>query len=207
MVKLVKFYKMYSRYRFKNELEEWKLIPNSKGYYISNFGNIKRCTRKVWNPNNNGWSTIKEHKIIPSTNNSKGYVRVRVVYKDGKQKTESIHRLVALAFVINPNVNKFNQVNHLDGNILNNHWKNLQWCTNQMNMTHSWKYLKRRKTGREASLRTKTRKLEEVDVLSIPELLKTMTITEIAKKFNVKISTITEITHHRSWKYLNLKFN
>lgn len=76
-----------------------------------------------------------------------------------------------------------------------------------MNMNHSWKYLKRRKKGREVSLRTHSRKLEEEDVLSIPELLKTMTATEIAKKFNVGLTTITEITHHRSWKYLNLKFD
>lgn len=62
---------MYSRYINKDEKEQWKLIPNSKGYFVSNFGNIKRKTRKVWNSNNNGWSTIKEHDIKPSTNNTK----------------------------------------------------------------------------------------------------------------------------------------
>ena len=59
-----------------------------KGYYVSNFGNIKRAKRKVWNPNNNSWNTIKEHSILPQYNNSKGYARVQIVYKNGKRITE-----------------------------------------------------------------------------------------------------------------------
>ena len=130
-----------------------------------------------------------------------------IFYKNGKKVTESVHRLVAKAFIINPNINKFDQVNHLDGNILNNHWKNLQWCTNQMNMDHSWKILKNRKTGGESKLGILNRKLTENQVRYIPELLKTNTITEIADMYGVGVTTISEIVHGRSWSWLGLIFN
>lgn len=196
-------------YYDENEKEVWKLIPNSKGYYVSNFGNIKRAKRKVWNPNNNSWNTIKEHSILPQYNNSKGYARVQIVYKNGKRITESVHRLVASEFVVNPNPTKFNQVNHLDLNIKNNHWRNLQWCTNQMNMDHSWKYSERRKLnhGGTSKLGIMNRKLSEEQVKRIPDMIKHMKLTDIAKEFNVGITTISEIIHGRSWKWLNLKFS
>lgn len=190
------------------EKEIWKLLPNSKGYCVSNFGRIKRLTRKVWNPNNNSWNTIKEHEIQPNTNNSKGYERVQIYYKNNNKKvTEFVHRLVALLFVVNPNIDKFNQVNHLDGNKTNNHWKNLQWCTNQMNMSHSWNKLNNRKRGKDAIIGISSRKLTENIVKSLPELLKTKSITEVAKELGVSVSTISEIKSKRSWTWLNLNFN
>ena len=197
---------MYKRYIKPHETEKWELIPNSKGYCVSNFGNIKRLRHKVWNVNNNSWNIIPERYIVGSCNNSKGYERVTIFYKNGGKITESVHRLVAKAFIVNPNIYKFNQVNHLDGNKLNNHWKNLQWCTNQMNMDHSWKVLKNRKTGGESKLGILNRKLTEDQVLAIPALLKTKTITEIADLYKVGVTTISEIVHGRSWSWLNLKF-
>ena len=130
-----------------------------------------------------------------------------IFYKNNKKVTESVHRLVAKAFVVNPNPDLFNQVNHLDGDILNNHWRNLQWCSNQMNMDHSWKYLKNRKTGGESKLGIMNRKLTEDQVRKIPELLKTYSMSDISRKYGVGITTISEIVHGRSWSWLNLKFD
>lgn len=61
-----------------------------------------------------------------------------VYYHDsrtGKQKKAYVHRLVAKAFV--PNPNNFPQVNHIDGNRLNNNASNLEWCTQQRNVDHA----------------------------------------------------------------------
>ena len=56
---------------------------------------------------------------------------------DGKSKYISEHRLVALAFVENPNPGEFNVVNHIDGNKLNNHPSNLEWTNVSGNTKHA----------------------------------------------------------------------
>jgi len=63
----------------------------------------------------------------------KGYLKA-ALWKNGKRNWRFVHRLVALTFISNPE-NK-PQVNHKDGNKLNNHISNLEWCTNQENSQH-----------------------------------------------------------------------
>ncbi|MGN0348238.1 MAG: HNH endonuclease [Roseburia sp.] len=55
---------------------------------------------------------------------------------NGKRKSKKIHRLVAETFIENPN--NYNVVNHIDGNKLNNNYKNLEWCTSSKNNFHAW---------------------------------------------------------------------
>ena len=74
---------------------------------------------------------------VYGANNPKTYLRVS--YKDdkGKKKSVVVHRLVAKAFV--PNPNGYPQVNHKDGNKHNNHFDNLEWVTGSMNLLHAHK--------------------------------------------------------------------
>lgn len=67
--------------------------------------------------------------------NDKGYERCHVYRIDGTRLTTTVHRLVALAYIPNPE-NKA-QVNHKDTNKLNNHYKNLEWATQLENMAHA----------------------------------------------------------------------
>lgn len=64
-----------------------------------------------------------------------GYLRVEL-WKDGKGKKYSVHRLVAMAFI--PNPKDLPQVNHLDGNKANNHYSNLEWATQSENQKHAY---------------------------------------------------------------------
>ncbi len=67
----------------------------------------------------------------------RGQIYKMLSYKqDGKWKNEFVHRLVAKAFV--PNPNQYNVVHHKDGNPTNNHYENLEWCTQKENMAYAY---------------------------------------------------------------------
>ena len=113
-------------------LETWRDVVGYEGYYkVSNIGRVKSVERKIWN--GKGYKT-EFSRILKQALNYKGYP---IVYlsKESKQKTVSVHRLVALAFISNPQ-NK-PQVNHIDGNKKNNNVSNLEWCSNQENQLHA----------------------------------------------------------------------
>jgi hypothetical protein len=64
-----------------------------------------------------------------------GYAYV-ILYNSGSGKMYKISRLVAFHFITNPN--NCREVNHKDGNKLNNHIENLEWCTRKSNVQHAW---------------------------------------------------------------------
>lgn len=113
--------------------EIWKDIKGYEGQYqVSNLGRVKSLDRYV--PCNRGVTLLKSQIMKPMER--KGYLRVSLS-KDNKDTAFSIHRLVADAFVDNPD-NK-PQVNHIDGNKQNNIASNLEWCTNGENQLHAYK--------------------------------------------------------------------
>jgi hypothetical protein len=111
-------------------LEIWRDIKNYEGIYeVSNLGRIKSISR-------NG--TIKENRIL-KPNKVMGYSQVGL-QKYGTRKYKKIHRLVAEAFIPNPENKK--EVNHKDGNKTNNCVDNLEWVTTSENQLHSYYELK-----------------------------------------------------------------
>ena len=78
----------------------------------------------------------KNKKLRPSINRKTGYCQV-ILTKDGCQIMRYVHRLVAEAFLENPNQRK--EVNHKDGNKQNNSASNLEWATRSENMSHAYK--------------------------------------------------------------------
>ena len=79
------------------------------------------------------WSYKRKKFLTPGVNN-KGYLYVNLC-KDGKVKKYKIHRLVAEAYL--PNPNNLPQVDHIDGNKMHNYLNNLQWITNRDNCRKS----------------------------------------------------------------------
>lgn len=74
--------------------------------------------------------TLEPEREMTYTLNNRGYLSVVV-----RRKTHMLHRLVAQAFIPNPEGKPF--VNHIDGNKLNNHVDNLEWCTTAENNQHA----------------------------------------------------------------------
>lgn len=81
--------------------------------------------------------SLKRKKIKRIDTNRHGYERVNL-FKNGRGKHFLVHRLVAQAFI--PNPNNYSFVNHIDGNKLNNDVNNLEWCTWSQNMIHAYSH-------------------------------------------------------------------
>lgn len=118
--------------------EVWKPIEGYEGLYeVSNFGRIKSLRRDVAIPNQRlgtvGYRTYPE-RIKPCVKNRYGYYQV-TLSKEAKSRTFRVHRLVALAFIPNPDNKPY--INHIDGNKKNNRIENLEWCTASENNWHA----------------------------------------------------------------------
>lgn len=100
------------------EKEEFRDIPGYEGLYeVSNLGRVRR----------NG-------KILKLTKNAKGYLMLNLC-KNGIVRKFLVHRLVALAFL--PNPQNLPMINHKDEDKTNNTVSNLEWCTVQYNNSYS----------------------------------------------------------------------
>lgn len=116
-----------------NENEMWKDIPGYESLYkINNIGIVKSLERFV---NNGHKDILKKEKIRKNHKNKDGYLFIRLS-KNGITKGYSVHRLVAQAFI--PNPNNYPEINHIDGNKLNNAISNLEWCNRTKNVRHSF---------------------------------------------------------------------
>lgn len=102
--------------------ESWKAISGYDGYWISDWGNVK------------SFKQSPDGKYVKPQQTYDGYLRVGLQGNDGNKKMFRIHRLVAQAFI--PNPNNLPEVNHKDENKLLNHKVNLEWVSKQYNVNY-----------------------------------------------------------------------
>lgn len=101
--------------------EQWKVIGEVPNYAVSNFGRIKN---------------IKTGRIRKASPTNLGYLQVGLS-QNGKTIFRLVHRLVAQAFI--PNPEELPEVNHKDFNKNNNSVDNLEWVNHKTNMTYNWR--------------------------------------------------------------------
>lgn len=120
--------------------EIWNDIQGYEGLYqVSNFGRVKSLERKIFNGEN---YHISKEKILSPGKDKDGYFQVQL-YKEKTVKMRKIHRLVAEAFI--PNPNNYPQVNHKDEDKQNNRIDNLEWCDGTYNQNYGTSKIRRGK--------------------------------------------------------------
>lgn len=182
------------------ELKEiWKPCPEYERHYeISNLGNLR--SKRVFIPNDSIFGEIKgvwkKQQIKNQTNNRDGY-KTSKLCKEGKCRRLTIHRLVAKAFLENPN--GYSQVNHIDGNKENNRVDNLEWCSPSANIKHAYEtgLMKKDHLIGENHVAAK---LTWEEVRSIRKRLKAGEKgAKLAEEYGVSPTTITYIKQNKIW--------
>lgn len=178
--------------KFYTEDPDWYTIPGYEGYYqIKKDGSVRSIPRYVSSVNHGVKCKVYKPgtNIVQSIDNC-GYMDVGLT-KDGKSKMWSVHRLVAMTFIPNP----FNKpdVNHIDGNKLNNHVDNLEWCTKSENMQHAMKLglWDPKYSGYRSAVST------GIPVICLDDNRKFISIHEAARYYNISADAVT----------LSLKYN
>ena len=110
------------------EIEEWRDIEGFDGYQVSSLGNIKSLDRV------DSLGHHRKEKILKPVKTKIGYLGVALC-KDGKRDFYTIHRLVANAFI--PNPNNLETVNHINEIKTDNRVSNLEWMTMRDNKRYS----------------------------------------------------------------------
>ena len=189
--------------------EEWRQIQGYEGLYeVSNLGRVKSLERY-----DKMGRLIKEKTLNPRKH-KKGYLYVGLS-KDGIQKKYSIHRLVAIAFI--PNPNNLPQVNHKDENKENNCLDNLEWCTNEYNCNYGnhGKNISKSLLGGTLSEQTRQRMSEARSIKIVQlslngKLIKIWNSLRETDKFGYRHACISECcrglrkTHKKfKWMYYN----
>ena len=159
-------------------------IQGYENYEIDELGQVWSLPKK----------TRKGIRMIKALKHPKtGYMYVDLC-ANGKVKKFTIHRLVALNLIPNPE-NK-DQVNHINGNKTDNRVENLEWTTRSENQKHS--ILKGLRTAK--GVKNSQSKLSEKDVLLIRSSKEKGSV--LAKKLKVSHSTICDIQKNRSWTHI-----
>lgn len=172
----------------RKEIEIWKDILGFFGdYQVSSLGHIKSFKKDATGI------------VLTPTLSHKGYERIRL--SAGITKQYSVHRVVAEAFI--PNPDNLPQVNHIDGNKLNNCIDNLEWCTNLENMQHA------RKNNLFPDVfgdNNPNARISSSDVKNIVDKYNSgISIKDLAKNYNIPISRVRSIIYGNTWKEENLK--
>lgn len=156
-----------------DNMKEIQGLPN---YHITEDGKV--------------YSSVRGLRELKTRMNDKGYLDIKLLGKNYR-----VHRLVAQAFI--PNPNSLPQVNHIDGDKLNNYASNLEWCDNARNQQHAWDNSLQPKRHAVNCIFTQ----EQANAIRAEYLQTDTSQRQLAAKYSVAKTTIADLLNG---KYYNL---
>ena len=174
-------------------MEIWKKVKGYQNRYeVSSYGRVRSSDMFV--DNRHGTKSLKKGRILSQYSNC-GYMQVSLS-ENGKRSTLKAHRVVALAFIDNPE--NLPYINHKDCNPSNNNVDNLEWCTPSQNVIHA---IENNRIAFAQGQDNHNSKLTNNQVGLIREYLKSgSALKPLADYFGVSITVISNIKNNKSWK-------
>lgn len=147
--------------------------------------------------------SLRSNKHIATRLDRYGYVRVNL-YEGTKNHTVTVHRLLALAFIENDDPENKLEVNHIDGDKLNNNLDNLEWVTSARNQQHAFELgLQKHRQGEANGMATHT----EENVIDVCERLnRGQANAEIRRETGYTISFIEKIKYGETWTHITEQY-
>ena len=176
-------------------LEIWKPIKTESGYEVSNLGRVRSVDRCgcVFLYGKNRIRHYKGRVLAQSLDGKKNYRQVNIC-----GRVYSVHRLVAEAFVDNPN--DYKEVNHKDENKQNNEASNLEWCDHRYNSNYGSKKL---------SVRGERNPCNKFSEETIREIRREYIegdskngLTALSKKYGISLTHTYNIIHRKRWGWV-----
>lgn len=167
--------------------EVWKDVVGYEGLYqVSNTGKVMGLDRL------SSHNQFVSGKIKKQRHDKDGYLKVSLC-KNGNKKSHSVHKLVATAFI--PNPNNFPVINHKDENKQNNYVENLEWCTVKYNTNYGTCI--QRRIAKTRGKRTNDKRCKTIYQYSNEgKLINTfLSIGDASRNLNIRKSTIKDILH------------
>lgn len=177
-------------------IEKWKPVKGYEGLYeVSSLGRIKSLSKRV---DSGKCHRTYPEKILKPGKNRDGYLIVILSDTNHIHHTHKLHRLVAGAFINNPD--NLPQVNHKDGNKANNSVDNLEWVSASDNLKHAYKNgFKSVKGAKNPAAKLTVEQVVFIKAHFIPRDNEYGCVA-LSKKFNVHRKTISRVVNNDSWK-------
>lgn len=179
--------------------EEWLALPGFGGAYeVSSFGRVRSLSRQV--VDNGGVRTAKG-RMLKQVLSVWGYYRVGLC-EHGEVSLQAVHRLVALAFI--PNPQQLPEVNHIDGVKTNNCVSNLEWVTSRQNTQHAYRsgLISTRKGESQPGSKLTSTQVQEIRKRYKSRDRHGCSGRALAREYGVSQSVISDIIRKVLWKHI-----